>query len=353
MTKCIKTECEIDYNVDHIVDKFLNGGSIDAQIKSILTTTNKTKHQKFVQMLTDNHITFYDSEKSNDNKETKENKKLKDNGECAWVPAVFCSSETSSSRIYGGVSLHFGFSSMKLDNEIRKAVNTSGGFSAMQTGKYSFVKRDVFSGDSTTYEVRTTGSGWREHVSYVYTRTEKAFRPIINSVTNTLHRLNIISLTPIITKPVTTTKPVTSTPSITTSTVSDMSVKVIRRNIEHLPFRVGHLAHSAILVQQGNKYHVLELMGDGIVHLNRDVQIGINAFPSWSDYSINGREWRGQTRGINLTEKLNLSPEKLQEMMQDLFNECGEYEWNKFKSNYNSCHTVQEKFINKLKDMSE
>ena len=51
-----------------------------------------------------------------------------------------------------------------------------------------------------------------------------------------------------------------------------------------LPFRVYDVAHSAILVQQNDKFHLLEYMANGKVHLRQNVDLlNINAFNTLSD----------------------------------------------------------------------
>src|SRR5690606_9859672 len=98
---------------------------------------------------------------------------------------------------------------------------------------------------------------------------------------------------------------------------------------------------SAVLIQQGGKHHVLEIMSDGKAHLTKNVKIEIDAYPTWSDYSINGKSWRAQTKGVEIPN--GYSVEQLQSMMQELFNQDGEYNFNLLSSDYNVCHSAQEK----------
>jgi hypothetical protein len=365
LSNFVKQYCGVASNVDHVVNGILGdglkNGIVRGQIKEIISTKNKAQYETFYKMMNNNKITINNINDDNDIKSQdskSQDSKLKDFGSCSWVPAVFCT-DNNTSRIYGGVNMCYNFVERKLDNDIRKAVNSSGGFLASQTGKYSFEKTE-FNGDKTIYDVRTTydyntwGCGWKERVSYVRTRTEKtSYVPFINSINNDLYRFGMISHSDLISfrSPISNSTSLSNPTPLMTPIQPDINVKVIRRNLENIPFRVSHVAHSAILITESDKHHLLEIMADGKAHLNKDIKINIEQFTTSSDYKINGTDWRGQTTGIDLPQALELSPGKLQEMMQKTFDEGGEYNLNLLSSKYNTCHTAQEKLIKELTEM--
>lgn len=326
-------------NHQQIVDNLLMNREIRSLIRPCIKAKNIRLRQKFILMMTSNNMLIDETE------ESKENAKLKDHGECSWVPAVFCNSGMRS-KIYGGVNLSCSFAQQqKVNDEVMRAVQSRAGFGAVQTGRYTFEKTDVFTGDKTKYQVNTTGSGWREHVSTVYESVERTFKPMVHNVmSHTLNTLNRLGFGG---------SDGSGSNGSGSSNYSDsgiVNLRVIRRDLENVPFRTGHLAHSAVLIRQGDQHHLLEVMSDGKAHLHKNIPTDqTRSFATWADYQIQGKDWRGQVKGLNIPG--DVAPEHLQEMMQEVFNEGGGYNPNIASSSYNVCHSAQERLIQKLKDL--
>lgn len=322
-----------------ILEKVLNN-QLNQSLKELIRPLIKAKNHRiknaFDRMADKNDMVL----KSDDILE----KKLSDYGECSWVPAVFCNS-VSRSKVYGGVNLSCSFAQeKKINDDVMQAVRSRVGFGAMQTGKYTFEKTDTFTGDKTTYYVNTSGSGWREHVTTVSEFVQRSFKPMVQNVMcttiNTLGRLGFGS---------------GSGYGYDSPSHETMNLRVIRRDLENVPFRTGHLAHSAILIQQGDSHHLLEVMNDGKAHLHKNISMKqTTAFSTWADYQIQDKAWRGQVKGMNIpSEQIpgGKTPEQLQSMMQELFDSGGQYNPNIASSSYNTCHSGQERLMQKLKEL--
>jgi hypothetical protein len=346
----IQKYCNITNSCVDIVELFVANKSIKSFIVNFIKTAAIKKNQTMMQMCKVYGI----------NTEVSEKIALNDQGECSWIPSVFCSKEKSN-KAYGGVNLSVNLKAeQNLDKEISDAIRSRAGFGTIQTGKYTFEKHDIFTGDITKYNVSTSSNvgGWRKHISYITETTEKSFKPISYGLfsNNNLSPYNSSIFPP----PINNNSPncnsflplinnYNSFEQPTNNSTNNVNIKVIRRNFENVPFRIGHFAHSGLLIEENGKHHLLEVMADGKAHLIKDVNLESDKFKTFADYNINGKDWRGQSQGLNVSSKYN--SEKLQEMMQKIFDDKGNYNLNIFSDNYNTCHTAQEELIKILKKM--